>query len=64
MKNKNIGMFFKNKKGAGFFEYALLALVAVALMALVYTLFSDRINDIFDGQVKDVKITPVPAKTA
>lgn len=63
MKNKNIGLFLKNKKGAGFFEYALLALVAVALMALVYTLFSDRINDIFDGQVKDVKITPVPAIT-
>jgi len=62
MKNKNIGLL-KNKKGAGFFEYALLALVAVALMALVYTLFSDRINDIFDGQVKDVKITPVTPKT-
>jgi Flp pilus assembly pilin Flp len=41
----------KRSKGAGFFEYSLLALVAVGLMAIVYTLFADRINDLFTDSV-------------
>jgi Flp pilus assembly pilin Flp len=50
----------KKSKGAGFFEYALLALVAVALMALVYALFADRINDLFKDSVNpDIQeVTP------
>ena len=50
----------KRSKGAGFFEYSLLALVAVGLMALVYALFADRINDLFTSGVnpKIEKVDP------
>jgi hypothetical protein len=50
----------KRSKGAGFFEYSLLALVAVGLMALVYALFSDRINDLFKNNVNPAIPTVVP----
>jgi Flp pilus assembly pilin Flp len=35
------------RRGAGFFEYALLALIAVALMVVVYNAFKNQINDLF-----------------
>jgi Flp pilus assembly pilin Flp len=36
-----------DRRGAGFFEYALLALIAVALMVVVYNAFKNQINDLF-----------------
>ena len=36
-----------DRRGAGFFEYALIALVAVALMVVVYTGFKGQINNLF-----------------
>lgn len=53
----------KRSKGAGFFEYSLLALVAVGLMALVYALFSDRINDLFKNNVGNPTVPTVVPNT-
>lgn len=36
-----------DRRGAGFFEYALLALIAVALMVVVYNAFKTQINSLF-----------------
>lgn len=52
----------KRSKGAGFFEYSLLALVAVGLMALVYVLFTDRINNLFKNNVNPAIPNVVPNK--
>ena len=67
MKTSNVlndlsNFVIKRSKGAGFFEYSLLALVAVGLMALVYALFSDRINDLFKNNVNPT-ITPITPAT-
>lgn len=43
------------RRGAGFFEYALLALIAVALMAIVYTQFKGAIEGLFTTINSDVK---------
>jgi Flp pilus assembly pilin Flp len=42
------------RRGAGFFEYALLALIAVALMAIVYTQFRDSIEGLFTTINSDI----------
>ena len=49
--NELSNFVIKRSKGAGFFEYSLLALVAVGLMAIVYTLFAGRINNLFTDSV-------------
>ena len=51
------------RRGAGFFEYALIALIAVALMVVVYAGFKAQINALFTrigGNVttNDTKLTP------
>ena len=58
--NELSNFVIKRSKGAGFFEYSLLALVAVGLMAIVYALFADRINDLFTTGVnpKIEKVEP------
>jgi len=52
-----------DRRGAGFFEYALIALIAVALMVVVYAGFKSQINNLFTrigGNVStnDSKLTP------
>jgi Flp pilus assembly pilin Flp len=52
-----------DRRGAGFFEYALIALIAVALMVVVYAGFKTQINNLFTkigGNVStnDSKLTP------
>ena len=58
--NELSNFVIKRSKGAGFFEYSLLALVAVGLMAIVYALFADRIIDLFTTSVnpKIEKVEP------
>lgn len=61
--NELSNFVIKRSKGAGFFEYSLLALVAVGLMALVYALFSDRINDLFKNNVGNPTVPTVVPNT-
>lgn len=61
--NELSNFVIKRSKGAGFFEYSLLALVAVGLMALVYALFSDRINDLFKNNVGNPAVPTVVPNT-
>lgn len=48
------GFDARRRRAAGFFEYALIALIAVALMVIVYNGFKTQLNNLFSRISGDV----------